>query len=348
MAVSTDLINTTQTELGKRAEHSFVRESPFLKGLEAKGLINKSPIGGSGIERTIFSGSPALGIGVSLGDEVATPTRQQKAKKMRVDYYEFFVPVTIPGKEIRQNSGVQGAIKLVREYPVATMEAFNQDYNRYLLTGTTDSLTSLSPSEFYGFLSLNGDFSSGTETGTTNGLLDFVAPASQTETVQNVAKDAGVSHYNQYGLISAFATDGVRTLRSVYRNCAAYGGGKQPDLVVMDDATFGNYEEYKTDIVRIQTASDKDVVEMSNVLYGAKVVFDLGLTPASFSGTGTGGVTYILNLNYFELDMLAAPKINPFEDRLVDQDMLSSKLIFHGQTICTRLPAQGCIGGGAT
>lgn len=348
MAVSVDLINTTIEELGKKAELSFVRDSKLLSRLEKKSLINKMSVGGQSITRTIISGSPAQGIGVSNGDEVATPVRLNKTKKYQVNYHEIFVPVIIPGKDVRQNQGSSGAIKLVREYPLATLEALRMDFNQYLLTGSTGSRVTASPADFYGFLTLNGDFASGTETGTTNGLLDFVVPASQTDTVQNVAKDSGVSHFNQYGLITAFATDGVRVLRQTYRAAAAWGGGKEPDLVLMDDGTFGNYEEYKTDIVRLQVASDKDVVSTSNVLYGAEVCFDLALTTAAFSGTGTGGVTYILNTNYIEMDVLEMPKIRPFEDRLVDQDVLSSKLILHAGVICTRVPAQGVIGGGAT
>lgn len=348
MSVSTELINSTLADLKKKAEHSFVRENRFLKQLEAKGMINTASTGGSYIERTIFSGSPAVGIGVSTGDEVATPVRNSKSKKYQVGYYEIFTPIVIPGKEVRQNNGVQGAIKLVKEYPLAALEAFQMDFNKFLLTGTTDSLSTASAADFYGFLTLNGDFSSGTETGTTNGLLDFAATTAQTDTVQSVAKDAGVSHFNQYGAISAFATDGVRTLRSVYRACSAFGGGKEPDIVIMDDLTYGNYEEYKTDIVRLQVGNDKDLVDTSNSLYNAKVFFDLALVTSAFSGTGTGGVSYILNSNFFELCMLAQPKIGPFEDKLVDQDMLSSKLIMHGQLVCTRTPAQGCVGGGAS
>lgn len=348
MAVSTELINSTLADLAKRAEHSFVRENRFLKALEAKSNINKASTGGSYIERTIFAGSPAVGIGVSNGDEVATPTRVQKTKKYQVGYYEYFCPIIIPGKEVRQNNGVQGAVKLVKEYPLAALEAFQMDFNKYLLTGTTDSLSSASAADFYGFLTLNGDFASGTETGTTNGLMDFAAPSAQTDVVQSVAKDAGVSHFNQYGLITAFATDGIRTLRSGYRAGAAWGGGKEPDLVIMDDLTYGNYEEYKTDLVRLQVGNDKDVVDTSNTLYNARVHFDLALALSAFSGTGTGGVSYILNTSYFELCMLMAPKVEQFADKLVDQDVLSSKLIFHGQLVCTRLPAQAVIGGGAS
>jgi hypothetical protein len=350
MAVSADLLNSTLADLSKTVENSFVKSSPFLKELQKSSQINTSSRGGSSIDRAFYSGSPSQGIGISTGYEVATPVALQKTKKYSVGYYEIFVPIVLAGKEIRQNSGSQGAFQLIKTGPLATLDAFNMDFNKYLLTGTTDSLLTATPAAFFGFSTLNGDFAAGTELGTTNGLLDFAVPGSQTDVVQNVAKDAGVSHYNQYGLITAMATDGETVLKSTYRKCLTSGGSSGgPNLLIMDDASYGNYEVVRKDAVRVVTADAKnDGSDLGTVLYNSKVIYDLNLSLSAFSGTGTGGVTYLLNTKFFELDVLAMPKIQAFQDKLVDQDVMTSKLLFHGALVCTRLPAQGCIGGGAT
>lgn len=350
MAVSADLLNSTLADLSKTVENSFVKSSPFLRELQRTSQISTSSKGGSSIDRAFYSGSPSQGIGVSTGYEVATPVALQKTKKYSVGYYEIFVPIALAGKEIRQNSGSTGAFQLIKTGPLATMDAFNMDFNKYLLTGTTDSLLTATPASFFGFSTLNGDFAAGTELGTTNGLLDFVVPGSQTDIVQNVAKDAGVSHYNQYGLITAMATDGENVLKKVYRACqSGAGAAGGPNLIIMDDASYGNYETVRKDYVRVvrPDAKDADGSDMGTVLYNSKVIFDLNLSLSAFSGTGAGGVTYLLNTKFFELDVLAMPKIQAFQDKLVDQDVMTSKLLFHGALVCTRLPAQGCIGGGA-
>jgi hypothetical protein len=51
----------------------------------------------------------------------------------------------------------------------------------------------------------------------------------------------------------------------MYRTCAHYAGsGKGPDLVIMDDDTYTNFEKDRRDLVRIKVVEDK--TEKSNTL----------------------------------------------------------------------------------
>jgi hypothetical protein len=202
-------------------------------------------------------------------------------------------------------------------------------------------------------LTLNGQFNSGIGTGVTNGLLDFEAPASQTDNVQSVAKSSSYFHFNQYNDISAWVTDGITQLRKTYRQCAHYAGGigKGPDMVFMDDDTYTNFEDARRDNVRVTLVDDK--IDKSNTLglnLGlASVTSSIDLDRADFTaGTAPAdGVTYMLNTDFIEFPMLEAPNVSEFKERVGDQDVVTAIFAMQGNLICTKLPAQGCVTGGS-
>ena len=206
----------------------------------------------------------------------------------------------------------------------------------------------------FGLLTLNGQFASGIGTGVTNGLLDFQAITAQTDTVQGVAKSSSYFHYNQFNDIGAFAANGITQLRKTYRQCSHYAGGvgKGPDLVIMDDDTYTNFEDSRRDNVRVSIVDDK--IDKSNTLglsMGIASVtssIDLDRSDTSvFSGVAADGVTYMLNTDYIEFPMLEAPNISEFKERVGDQDVVTAIFAMQGNMICTKLVAQGVVSGGA-
>lgn len=364
MAVSTELINSTLADLGKTLERAFVRSNPLLAKLEKKCRISKASTGGTYIERSFLGGSPSQGVGLFSGDEVGSLTRTQQTRKYSLEYHSALIPISIPGKEIRRNNGAAGAFKLIDEYPKAVFDGWIQDYNQWLLIGVSAGLV-LPSSEMEGWLTLNGAHTTGRGQGVTNGLLDFRTPAEQTsdaETVQNVVKSSSYWHYNQYQQIpgSSVVDQGMLRWRQAYRQAAHYSGKPRggPDIIIMDDESYGQFEELKADLIRLQLVSDKterDAEAMiTNVLGRAEVLSDLGLdVSAATDAFGTEdpeatGCTYMLNSDFFELCVLQEPKVSKFEDRLADQDALVSKAVPDLQLICTRLPAQACVAGGIT
>jgi hypothetical protein len=46
--------------------------------------------------------------------------------------------------------------------------------------------------------------------------------------------------------------------------------------------------------------------------------------------------------------MSEAPKISDFKERVGDQDVVTALFSMQGNLICTKLPAQGCVDGGAS
>ena len=348
MSISTEVLNTTFADLRGPLVNSFVRSNELFDALDAKARMPMES--GSYIERTFTGGAPARGVGVFVGDELLNMTRRQQVKKFQVEPHRLVVAINIPKKELLYNSGKLAVIRLIEEYPQTVMEAAKADINKYLLTGVSRGLV-FQTAELKGLMTLNGQFSTGIGAGVTNGLLDFAAPASQTDTVQSVAKSSSYFHFNNYLDIATWATDGLIDLRKVYRQCSHYAGGigKGPDLVVMDDDTYANFEETRRSQIRISMVEDK--TSKSNMLgleLGvAKVYSSIDLDRNDFSGAAADGVTYMLNTDYFEFPMHEAPQIGKFEERVGDQDVVTALFSMQGNLICTKLPAQGAVSGGS-
>ena len=351
MTISTELLNTTFADLRGPLVNSFVRSNELFEALNSKARMPME--GGTKIERSFSGGAPARGVGVYVGDELLNMTRRQQIRKFEVEPHRLVMAINIPKRELAQNSGKLAIIRLIEEYPQTAMEAAKADLNKYLLTGASRGLA-FNTSELQGFLTLNGQFSSGIGTGVSDGLLDFILPASQSDTVQSVTKSNTYFHFNQYNDISSFTADGMTQLRKTYRQCAHYAGGigKGPDMIFMDDDTYTNFEDARSENVRVTLVDDK--IDKSNTLglnLGLASVtssIDLDRTDtAVFSGAALDGVTYMLNTDYIEFPMLEAPNVSEFKERVGDQDVVTAIFAMQGNIICTKLPAQGCVSGGA-
>ena len=277
-------------------------------------------------------------------------TRRQQVNKFQVEPHRLVVAINIPKRELQMNSGKLAVIRLIEEYPQTTMEGAKGDINKYLLTGVSRGLV-FQTAELRGLLTLNGDITAGIGQGVGDGLLDFALPAAQNQTVQSVQKATATSHFNQYGDITAWATNGMLQLRKQYRKCAHYAGGmgKGPDLVIMDDDTYTQFEEDRLNLVRINVVEDK--TEKSTTigldLGVAKVYSSIDLDRNDYTGVAADGVTYILNTDFIEFPMHEAPTISEFKERVGDQDVVTAIFSMQGNLICTKTPAQGCVSGGS-
>jgi hypothetical protein len=355
MAISNEVLNSTFADLRGPLINSFVRSNELFEALQSKARMPME--GGSFIERTFTGAAPARGVGVFVGDELLNMTRRKEIKRFRVEPHRLVVAINIPKKELLFNSGKLAVIRLIEEYPQTVMAGVNSDLNSYLLTGASRGIV-FQTAELKGLQTLNGDFSSGIGTGVEHGLLDFDTIAAQNtagQSVQNVAKSSSYFHYNQFNDISAFGTDGQKQLRKTYREAAHYAGGmgKGPDLVIMDDGTYANFEDSKLSNVRVSLVEDK--TEKSNMLgleLGMAKVYssldlDISNTTAFSTTNPQGGVAYFLNTDYFEFCMQEAPQIGEFQERVGDQDVVTALFSMQGNLICTKLAAQGVCTGGA-
>lgn len=350
MAISLDALNTTFEDLRGPLVNSFVRGNELFEALEKKARMPMD--GGTLIERTFTGGAPARGVGIYVGDEILNMTRRQQIKKFQVEPHRIVVAINIPKKELLYNRGKLGIVRLIEEYPKTVVEGVRADINKYLFTGISRGIV-FQTSELRGFMTLNGDVTTGVGTGVTNGMLDFVAPSSQTDVVQNVAKSSSYYHFNNFVDMGGTAFD-ISDLRKGYRQAAFYAGGanKGPDLVFMDQDTYTQFEEnqannFRITIPSVQAGVDGKTNTLELSLGLAKVCPSLDLDPADFTTSAVqNGISMILNSDFLEMPTQEAANITPFKERVGDQDVVTALMAAQFNLLSTKLPAHCVVAGG--
>lgn len=351
---STELLNTTLADLGDKLVLTHAQSLPLMDKLIKNKQVNKEPVGGTYIERPFAGGSPAKGKKITNGDEVATLQRVAQTRKFQVVSCRHFIPIFIPQVEVDRNAGERGVVKLIKAYPEMTVKEYWLDWEYWLLTAAyrDTSVSVINSPDFDGACTLNGNYA-----GSANGLLDWLAPAAQTDTVQGVAKNNAINNVNQYGGITSFAADGMLVIGRAYDRAAAYSM-TGPDLGYADDITYQNMVQFSADTVRIDN-TDKAVYGAESRSYlpykKAKVYNAINLDPtnASFSGSAaystsdiTGGALYFLSSQDWEVPYYKMEISPDFRDDIPDQDALVGKMIVDMQPICLRFNTQAAVAGG--
>ena len=350
---STELLNTTLADLGDDLVLTQAQSLPLMNKLIKNKQVNKEAVGGTYIERSFAGGSPAKATLISSGDEVALIQRIAQIKKFQVKSTRHLIPIFIPQIEVDRNTGKQGIIKLIKSYPTMTSTQYWLDWEKWLLSAAYNaSATSVVDSpRFDGACTLNGNYA-----GAANGLLDFLAPASQTETVQGQAKGVAYNFYNQYEVVTSFASDGMLQIGLAYDKAANFTTSG-PDLGFADPISYQNMVAFSADTVR--TPSTDTAVfgadTRSFLPYKmAKVYnsFNLDPTDASFSGSTaystsaiTGGAIYFINSEDWEVPYYSMKVTPEFKDDIPDQDGLLGKMIVDMQPVCTKFVTQVAVAG---
>lgn len=347
MPITAEILNTTFSDLRGPMERSFVVQNTLWDALYQKSRTPQNS--GSLIERTFAGGAPARGVGIYAGDELLNMTRRQQTRRFIVEPHRTVVAVNIPKKELNYNTGKLAVMRLIEEYPETVMLGVARDINSYMLTGVSAGIV-FQTAELRGYLSLNGQVTTGRGTGVSDGLLDFTDPALQADTVQSVAKSQALFNFNQYNDIGAWNAEGLFQLYRTYRQCAHYAQkGRGPDVMIMDDETFANFEQSRRANVRVEVVEDK--TEKTNLLsldFGIGMVYhDLDLDRTLFTGDAADGVTYMLNTDFIEMPMSEEPNIGEFKERLGDQDVITAHMACQHNLIFRKFTPHGCVSGGA-
>jgi hypothetical protein len=315
MSVSTDVLNTTQAELIDPDIMAFQQRLPFFAELEKRGQVSTER--GTQQEWSVPYGAPGRIIGIFSGDETAPTDRATRINKFALAPHMLGGVIFIPKLETLINEGKRGAYKLYEKYPKATLEMLPIALERYVVGGVSGNTDLVSTADLSGFGCLNGQFSSGAVTGVTNGFLDFTAPASQSDTVLNVAKSLTQYHYNQFQE-SNNSAELYDKLSLGIREATRYdnkGGGKGPQVLMLDPDSFTKWKSLKRDNVRISIASDSlDKSVFDDVILNTKVVENHFINLADFTGSAAEGVGYGLNYNYIKLEWYAKPSMTKFEE----------------------------------
>jgi hypothetical protein len=352
MPVSLDVLNSTLQDLKGPLVRTVDEKTPIFDWL--KKTNRNVAAKGTWIQRNIGGMSPTQGIALRNGGETFDTTRTETVQKIMVETQRYGCAIAIPGNDLEINDGKLGAIALIKEYPQAVLAALARDLDRFFLTGVSNG-NFLPTSACQGWNTLNGEkvFSTGI-LGVTNGLIDFAATTSQTDTVQSLAKSTAYNYVNQYGqIVGGWAASGKKTTSAVYRQCARYntaGSDKGPDIMFADDDTYANIEAEDTSRVRteyVQTDIDKGIAGLHRRWNNADLVCAMNLILTDFTGDALNGLIYLLTSSGFEKHTYKEFDISNFEDRIANQDNVVAKGIGQFALMCPNLAVQGAVTGGA-
>ena len=354
MAISADVLNTTYRRLKGPLLETFMRRTPFLDALYNNGKVREEINGGTTIERAIMTGSPSTVRGIFNGLELLSLTRAQRTEQLKVEPHRMAGAIAIPGKDLAENNGDAGVMKLIEKYPEAFMNSLNLCLESYLLTGTipAGNHTVRSVAELYGFCTLFGGFTSGVKTGTDNGILQFAAPADQTVDIHNVASNNANKWINQYSAISSWNSEGLKMINQLIRLVNHYGMGSRASLGFVDPDTMSNFEETKQSHVRISVVDDKLSKDDTSTLVHKGVTFheslDMDRALVASTSPAADGSGYILMPEFWEIPIIQKAELSDFQDNLADQDGVTAKFLFHAAgPICTHRATQACFTGSA-
>ena len=349
MAISTDELNGSFSRLRGPAINGFEKSVPLWKACQEKDRLGDE--GGTYLERNHIGTSPAAGRGLPQGDEILPMTTSNVTSLLRVEPYTLAAAINIPRQVLKRQSGARAIVKIIESYPKAFLAATARDIHKYLLTGVSAGVGAFSTAELSGLLTLNGQFTGGLAgvVGVTNGALDFATPATQTDTVQNVAKSQADSYYNQYGDITLWATDGWGVLTQVYAEAAEFAANPEegPDVGYMDMATHRNFRAEQKDIVRLKAidSSDGKTNFLALPLGMAVITSTSDLDLALFTGAANDGVTYLLNTDFIEFCFVERPNISDFKEMIGNQRVVTAHFDMQYNMIIEKMTAQACISG---
>lgn len=354
MAISTEVLNTTYRQLKGPLVDTFMRRTPFLDTLMKNNRVRQKIDGGTYIERALMTGSPAQGRGIINGTELISLVRKKRTEQIRIEPHRLAAAIAIPKRELAQNDGALAVMKLIEKYPEAFMKSLDRCLESFFLSGAAPGgYQAFNTAALSGFMPLNGSFSGGLLTGTTNGLLSFATPSAQVGiSTQDLEKSEAAFYYNHYKAISAWSTNGLDQIGQVIRLCGHYSFDGAPTLGFMDPDSMTNLEKSKRGHVRVQLVDDKQEKSDLHTITHNGVTFheslDMDRTLAVFNTTPlANGGGYVLNPNHFEFVVLEEANLTEFDSKIASQDVVVSNFTFHAGLINTNPITSGCFSGSA-
>lgn len=244
MSLGLDLLNSAQADFIPGASEMFLRYNPFFDKMWKSGKVSKRRLEGPYLEFAVINDAPSVRAEIRTGSEYMPGGRVQDSVKgneyafMFIDYWD------VPTKDLDLVNGAKDMARIINAYPKMALEKMYQDFAEQILSGGVTGMS--------GIVSLNEDQNYVGDGGTRKGVLEFAAPASQTNTAFNISTTTYPNWANQFGSISSYATDGRKVLRETYYECQEKGA-EQPGeyLFLADAATYANHVNDLDDKVQI-------------------------------------------------------------------------------------------------
>lgn len=337
-----DVLNATLQQLNKDLLNTVESFTPTLTVL---GKRERKYNGGTYIEKIICGESTGRVFGVYDPGMRFTFSSKQNLRRIRVASHRMVLTFCIPKGELAVNSGPAQIVSIKDAKVAPTLNQFRNELNSHFVMGTNSygADGAGTPSDYYGLLSLNGDFASGLIEGTENGLFDAAAFTSQSDTVQGLAKSSTYRYANQYAACSSFAGDFISTYVGLQRECRKYstaqGSPSGPKVMICDSGTYMNLQLFmfnRAVPATVVDAKKDDGVMTANSMrfFDAEWIDEPAIVLSSFATAALQkGCVYGIKPEHFDLQFATMPTVSPWVDDPTSDNLLA-KAEIHGAMAC--------------
>jgi hypothetical protein len=236
-------------------------------------------------------------------------TPQETNTAAKYNWKQVGGTVAISGKEVRQNSGKEQVINLLKE-KVSVLEDSVKEYmnGKLFAASTTDS---------------------GTDP---HGLATIVATSG---TVGGIAKATYSWWQSQTGTAASFAANGLAEMRNIFNDCSVYSAGDHPDFIITTQTVFEYYEGVLQPQERFQDSKTADGGFQNLLFKGVPLTWDPNCTASKM---------YFLNTKYLKLAVHKDADFNFSEfQEPENQDAKVAKMIWMGELCASNCAKQGVL-----
>jgi len=356
MSVSPDVLASALVDLEPGYEELFTRWSPMWNAVINKN--GKETLQSYRKEFTVVTGGPGSVSGIDTGQEVIAGGLNQTGVRGNEIAPRMIYAFDVPGKMLDEANGKQDIARIIEAYPDLAMQDFHEFITKQFIMGEGTNGVG-------GFITLNGQKNYTPQGEVRNGVFEFLAPASQTNTVFGLTKNTVAGWYNQFGDITSFAANGRFTMRTVYDAARTQSSKlKGPvDLMFCDPLFYHNYEEDLDDMVRFVPAQsmqkgDPSITDAMDgqKFKGAIIYPEEKILPAGFTGVAADGVCYGINSSSWHMATQGRGGITENTGffstrgpiRMPTQDMWRYEIVLSMLMWCSNLRANFVISGGDT
>jgi hypothetical protein len=367
MAISPDVLATALQEQLPGYSELFTSWHPLFEKMMKKGGIESGTLQGPYREFVVVNDGPGQVSQVNTGSEVIAGGRTQASYRGNEYGTRMIYAFDVPAKDLAEANGEQDLAKILQKYPELGLSHFHELLSRQLATGDGAGVG--------GWFTLNGNTTYSPNGTARNGLIEFAAPSSQTNTVHGLDPATVTGWANQYKHHSAaFSQGGRKAMRELFykvqRQSANVIG--PVDCGFADEASYLNYIDDLDDYVRIVDKTTEKLGDMApdNVRQGVKfetctiwLEDDIDIAASAYTGSTAssghvdgGGVIYFIPSGVMKMFLLghsSDKETKGFFDargpfRIPDQDMWRYEFVLHGNIHTISRRHVGAITGTAT
>lgn len=225
----------------------------------------KTLVTGPYIEWVVTDAAPGQTTQVFSSNEEIQGGRVQGGERLREFLTTLIRAYDVPQKDIREASGEQDIGELLKNYSVRDRIAWMEAIVQQIVMGNVAELS--------GIFTFNGDaqYNPG-GMGLRGGWFQFVAPADQTGSVHDLARNGVNGWHNQNRIVTSYALNGEKRMRQAIHDTQVPGAmGKGAESVFADRGTFDNHLDTMTGYIFQDSKSIGTLPTPANIRTGVSI-----------------------------------------------------------------------------